>query len=131
MPTPDLGEGHISALPGATDSAKEGGSDSSSGVNSSDSDGSSSSSGGGTKRVSIEQSQSQSPGSSSSSGSSSGNGDDSRGDSASERDTSKRRRNTYEVVAHPPTNAMVARPMGGMKGHTAFLTFAICPEKSS
>lgn len=44
-------------------------------------------------------------------------------------DNTKRRRNAYEVTAYPPTSVTVARAMGGMKGHTAFLTFAICPEK--
>ena len=43
----------------------------------------------------------------------------------------KRRRNTYELKSHPPVNVSVARPLGGMKGHTAFLTFAICPEKNA
>jgi len=106
MPTPDLGEGHISALPDidVTSNGKELKTNS---ENSCDS-------GVGSKRSNIEEE----------------DGDIlATEDGKSSMNDSKRRRNAYEVTSYPPTNATVARPMGGMKGHTAFLTFAICPDK--
>jgi hypothetical protein len=39
----------------------------------------------------------------------------------------KRRRNAYEVKSYPPRMWRVARPSPTMKGHTAFLTFAVAP----
>jgi tRNA (adenine57-N1/adenine58-N1)-methyltransferase catalytic subunit len=41
----------------------------------------------------------------------------------------KRKRNTYETRALPPQDYLVSRSLTPMKGHTAFLTFAVCPEK--
>ena len=41
----------------------------------------------------------------------------------------KRRRNQYETREFPPKEYFVGRAISPMKGHTAFLTFAICPEK--
>jgi hypothetical protein len=97
MPTPDLGENHISALP------ELGGdvcSDSNSISNPSV----------GNKRAATEEKTVVVA------------------DSTGDANDGKRRRNAYEVTAYPPMNVTVARPMGGMKGHTAFLTFAICPD---
>jgi hypothetical protein len=41
----------------------------------------------------------------------------------------KRKRNIYETRTLPPQDYLVSRSLTPMKGHTAFLTFAVCPEK--
>jgi hypothetical protein len=43
----------------------------------------------------------------------------------------KRKRNNYEARVLPPKDYLVSRAMTPMKGHTAFLTFAVCPSKNS
>ena len=39
----------------------------------------------------------------------------------------KRRRNAYEVRSFPPKMHLVAKAVPTMKGHTAYLTFAVAP----
>ena len=116
LPTPDLGEEHITPLPGSQDAEVCNRSSEDGMEQNSDCDTLS-----GSKRVNAEQS--------------GHTGDDMNQQKEVEEegegdDNTKRRRNTYEVNVYPPTNVTVARAMGGMKGHTAFLTFAICPDKN-
>lgn len=121
MPTPDLGEDHITALP----DLKEG-----SNV-SSDDDIRTKDTLSGTKRDTSKQSDCTSQENNQKQKMDVENDEKDQEENEGGRDNnSKRRRNAYEVVSHPPTNTMVARPMGGMKGHTAFLTFAVCPDSS-
>jgi hypothetical protein len=109
LPTPDLGEGHITPLP----SLQGEGADTATAPPSSPSSEAKRDSLSGTKRAGADQSEGQG-----------------QGQGKEEEGGDNRRRNAYEVAIRPPTNVVVARPMAGMKGHTAFLTFAICSDST-